>query len=170
MCELAADEERDGWLMVDPWEATQSTYIPTAKVLDHFQYEINEVLGGAERPDGTRVPMRIILLAGADLMQTMSTPGKWGPSVLLSVSLIDPQGVWSSDDLDHILRGYGAFIVEREGTDIDNALSALQIWRDNIYVSITAEHIFSDSLSCKTLFTRKKKPPNIIPCSLLLKS
>ena len=76
MCELAVDEQRDGWLMVDPWEATQPTYIPTAKVLDHFQYEINEVLGGAERPDGTRVPMRIILLAGADLIQTMSAPGE----------------------------------------------------------------------------------------------
>ena len=75
MCELAVDEQQDGWLMVDPWEATQPNYIPTAKVLDRFQYEINEVLGGAERPDGTRVPMRIILLAGADLLQTMSTPG-----------------------------------------------------------------------------------------------
>ena len=76
MCELAVDEQGAGWLMVDPWEALQPTYTPTAKVLDHFQHEINEVLGGAERPDGTRVPMRLMLLAGADLLQTMSTPGK----------------------------------------------------------------------------------------------
>ena len=62
--------------MVDPWEATRDEYQPTAKVLDHFNYELNEVLGGAERPDGSRVPFRIILLAGADLVQTMSTPGK----------------------------------------------------------------------------------------------
>jgi nicotinamide mononucleotide adenylyltransferase len=75
MCELAVDEQRVGWPMVDPWEALQPIYIPTAKVLDHFQHEINEVLGGAERPDGTRVPMRPMLLAGADLLQTMSTPG-----------------------------------------------------------------------------------------------
>jgi hypothetical protein len=33
-------------------------------VLDHFEHEINEVLGGAERPDGTRVPVKIALLAG----------------------------------------------------------------------------------------------------------
>jgi hypothetical protein len=34
-------------------------------------------------------------------------------------------------------------------------------------VSITAEHIFSDSLSCKTLFTRKKSPllSSHVPCS-----
>jgi len=117
MCELAVDEHQPGWITVDPWEALQPVYIPTAKVLDHFQHEINEVLGGAERPDGTRVPMRIILLAGADLIQTMSTPG-----------------VWTSDDLDHILRGYGAFIVERAGTDIDDALASLQPWEDNIYI------------------------------------
>jgi nicotinamide mononucleotide adenylyltransferase len=66
MCELAVDEQQPSWLVVDPWEALQPTYIPTAKVLDHFQHEINEVLGGAERLDGTRVPMRIMLLAGAD--------------------------------------------------------------------------------------------------------
>lgn len=52
--------------MVDSWEAKNSSYIPTARVLDHFEHEINGVLGGAEKDDGTRVPMRIVLLAGAD--------------------------------------------------------------------------------------------------------
>lgn len=75
MCELAVDDLPEGWLMVDPWEATRDEYQPTAKVLDHFNYELNERLGGAARPDGSRVPFRIILLAGADLVQTMSTPG-----------------------------------------------------------------------------------------------
>ena len=77
MCELAIDDAPRNTLMVDPWEATRDTYQPTAKVLDHFNYEINEVLGGVEKPDGSRVPVRIILLAGADLIQTMSTPGKF---------------------------------------------------------------------------------------------
>lgn len=103
--------------MVDPWEAAQTEYIPTAQVLDHFEHEINEVLGGAERPDGSRVPVRIALLAGADLIQTMSTPG-----------------VWSEADLDHILGRFGTFIVERTGTDIDDALANLQPYKDNIYV------------------------------------
>ncbi len=72
MCQLAVmDQAENGCLMVDPWEATREQYVPTAKVLDHFEYEINEVLGGAEKPDGTRVPMQIVLLAGADLIQTM---------------------------------------------------------------------------------------------------
>ncbi len=45
--------------MVDSWEAIQPEYMPTALVLDHFEHEINGVLGGAERPDGSRVPVRI---------------------------------------------------------------------------------------------------------------
>ena len=62
MCELAIESAE--WLMVDPWEATNPEYIPTAQVLDHFEHEINVVLGGIERPDGTRVPAKICLLAG----------------------------------------------------------------------------------------------------------
>lgn len=115
MCELATESAPR--LMVDPWEALQPRYMPTAQVLDHFEHEINEVLGGAERPDGSRVPVRIVLLAGADLIQTMSTPG-----------------VWSEQDLDHILGRFGTFIIERTGTDIDDALANLQPWKHNIYV------------------------------------
>lgn len=96
-------------------------------MLDHFDHEINEVLGGAERPDGSRIPVRIALLAGADLIQTMSTPG-----------------VWSEADLDHILGRFGTFIVERTGTDIDDALANLQPYKENIYVCVS--HIIHSSL------------------------
>ncbi|KAL5327369.1 hypothetical protein ACEPPN_005065 [Leptodophora sp. 'Broadleaf-Isolate-01'] len=136
MCELGA--EQSSWLMVDPWEAVQTEYVPTAQVLDHFEHEINEVLGGAEKPDGTRVKCRILLLAGADLIQTMSTPG-----------------VWSDKDLDHILGRYGAFVVERTGTDIDEALQNLQPWKDNLYV--IAQLIQNDISSTKIrLFLRRE--------------
>jgi len=91
-------------------------YLETAKVLDHFEHEINVVLGGVETPAGKK-KCRIALLAGADLIQTMSTPG-----------------VWADKDIDYILRNFGAFIVERTGTDIDEALSALQAWKSNIHV------------------------------------
>lgn len=60
--------------------------MPTAKVLDHFKYQINEVLGGMPDQHGVRRKARISLLAGSDLLATMSTPG-----------------VWSPDDLDDIL-------------------------------------------------------------------
>lgn len=116
MGEIAVDQTSN-WLMVDPWEALQETYSPTALVLDHFDHQINTVQGGVLDVNGNPRPVRIALLAGADLIQTMSTPG-----------------VWSEKDLDHILGRYGTFIVERTGTDIDDALSSLQTWKENIWV------------------------------------
>lgn len=116
MCEIAV-HQTSNWLMVDPWEAIQKEYQPTAVCLDHFDHEINFVRGGVETYTGERKPVRVALLAGADLIQTMSTPG-----------------VWSDKDLDHILGRYGTFIVERTGTDIDDALASLQPWKENIYV------------------------------------
>lgn len=69
--------ESSGWIVVDPWETITPEYVPTANVLDHFEHEINEVLGGVERPDGTRVPAKICLLAGADLISTMVRVSKF---------------------------------------------------------------------------------------------
>lgn len=77
MCELAVNQKQNSLLMVDPWEALQPSYNPTAQVLDHFHHGINEVIGGARKADGNREPITVMLLAGADLIQTMSTPGKW---------------------------------------------------------------------------------------------
>ncbi|CAK1355138.1 unnamed protein product [Cercospora beticola] len=114
MCTLAV--QQSSWISVDPWEALHSEYLETAKVLDHFDHEINEVIGGVETPVGKK-RCRIALLAGADLIQTMGTPG-----------------VWADKDIDYILRNFGAFIVERSGTDIDEALATLGTWKDNIWV------------------------------------
>ncbi|KAG8423653.1 Nicotinamide/nicotinic acid mononucleotide adenylyltransferase 1 [Metarhizium acridum] len=116
MCEIAA-ENTSKWLMVDPWEAVSPTYIPTARVLDHFDYEINHVMGGVECSDGTRKPAKIVLLAGADLIQTISTPD-----------------IWDAQDVDHILGNFGVFVLERTGTELDSALAALKPWEKNIHV------------------------------------
>ena len=102
--------------MVDPWEAVQS-YQRTAVVLDHFDHEINTKLGGVRTQDGAQRRVRIMLLAGSDLIATMSEPG-----------------VWSEPDLDHILGRYGALIVERAGADMDQAVDALARWRANIHL------------------------------------
>ena len=116
MCNLAA-EQTSQWLMVDPWEAFQS-YQRTAVVLDHFDHEINTRLGGIATADGaTKKHARIMLLAGSDLIATMSEPG-----------------VWSEPDLDHILGRYGVLIIERAGADMDQAIDSLSRWRHNIHL------------------------------------
>ena len=51
MCELAVEQD-SSWLMLDPWEPTQKEYQRTAVVLDHFDHELNTVLGGVRTPDG----------------------------------------------------------------------------------------------------------------------
>jgi len=75
MCMHAA-EETNTWLMIDTWEAFQS-YQRTAVVLDHFDYEINHRLGGVYSEDGEHTNVRVMLLAGSDLIATMSEPGVW---------------------------------------------------------------------------------------------
>lgn len=42
-------------------------------------------------------------------------------------------GVWSDDDLQHILGDFGIFVIERAGTDIDEALDNLRRWQHNIH-------------------------------------
>lgn len=117
MCELAA-QDTSNWIMVDPWEALQTEYQPTAKVLDHFEYEINEKLGGVETESGEKRPVRIVLLAGSDLVRTMGEPG-----------------VWDEKDLNHILLDYGCFVIERSGSKLDKALEVIPAqYHRNIYV------------------------------------
>ncbi|KAK2616546.1 Nicotinamide/nicotinic acid mononucleotide adenylyltransferase 1 [Conoideocrella luteorostrata] len=81
--------------------------IPT--VLDHFDYEINHVIGGIECANGMSKPAKIMLLPGADLIQTFSTPEVWGIR-----------------DVDHILSDFGVSVLERAGTELDSALASLK--------------------------------------------
>jgi nicotinamide mononucleotide adenylyltransferase len=71
-----AVQDSSNWIGVDTWEPLHKEYLPTVKVLDHFDHELNEVMGGIETPAGEKKRIHVALLAGADLIQTMSTPGK----------------------------------------------------------------------------------------------
>ncbi|KAM0791210.1 hypothetical protein ACM66B_005691 [Microbotryomycetes sp. NB124-2] len=134
MCNLAVQDMSE-WIMVDSWEAKQPDYTPTAQVLDHFDHELNTVRGGADvvisDPDTgeTRIEKRRIqikLLAGSDLIMTMSEPG-----------------VWAEKDLHHILGRYGCYIIERAESELDKSIfsssavhsrSPLALYRDNIHM------------------------------------
>lgn len=150
-----AVQDSSKWIGVDTWEPLHKEYMPTVKVLDHFDYELNEVMGGIETTTGEQRRIHVALLAGADLIQTMSTPG-----------------LWAREDLNRILGHYGAFILERSGTDIgkpflhcaslihdaltilDDALLSLQQWRDNIRV--IPQLIQNDVSSTKIRLFRKR--------------
>jgi len=149
MCRLACDQA-SSWLMVDDWEASMPEYQRTAIVLDHFDHAINTVRGGVSDEDGTMHPVRVMLLAGSDLIHTMSEPG-----------------VWSAPDLEHILGRYGTFIVERAGSDVDEALESLSAWRENIFVIRQLIHNDVSSTKIRLFLRRGMSVHYLLPDSVI---
>lgn len=140
MCELAC-ERTSSWLMVDAWESLQVKYQRTALVLDHFNDELNIKRGGIWNKEGTeKVGIKIMLLAGGDLIESMGEPN-----------------VWAEQDLHHILGNYGCLIVERTGSDVRSFLLSHDIMyehRKNILV--IKQLIYNDISSTKVrLFIRR---------------
>ncbi|KAG0687522.1 Nicotinamide/nicotinic acid mononucleotide adenylyltransferase 1 [Pichia californica] len=140
MCELAC-ERTSSWLMVDAWESLQPKYTRTALVLDHFNEEINIKRNGILSKNGnSRLGVKIMLLAGGDLIESMGEPN-----------------VWAEQDLQHILGNYGCLIVERTGSDVRSFLLSHDIMyehRKNILV--IKQLIYNDISSTKVrLFLRR---------------
>ncbi|CAO3700198.1 unnamed protein product [Rhizopus stolonifer] len=137
MCQLAVDSTSN-WLMVDSWESRQTVYQRTAVVLDHFDEELNKV--GIKTRTGETKKVKILLLAGGDLMASFGHPG-----------------IWTSEDLYHIVGGYGCVIIERTGTDVYGFLlshDVLYEYRTN--VTIIKQLIHNDISSTKVrLFVRR---------------
>ncbi|KAG5437958.1 hypothetical protein PCANB_000304 [Pneumocystis canis] len=104
MCKLAC-EETSTWLMVDDWEALQEQHTRTSIVLDHFNYEINEIRGGVLTKKGEKKRVKIMLLLGSDTLRSMIT-----------------LSVWEEKDLHHIFGKYGCIIIERLGFDMSNCV------------------------------------------------
>ncbi|KAJ9057210.1 Nicotinamide/nicotinic acid mononucleotide adenylyltransferase 1 [Entomophthora muscae] len=119
MCQLAVDCTSD-WLMVDSWESRQTEYQPSVKVLDHFHTKLNVERNGILTPSGHNKKVRIMLLAGGDLIESFGFPGVWDPL-----------------DLNRILGEYGCLVVERTGVDVFGTLlsnDAIYKHRRNVYV------------------------------------
>lgn len=139
MCELAC-ERTSSWLMVDAWESLQPKYTRTALVLDHFNEEINVKRGGIRTQLGETRGVKIMLLAGGDLIESMGEPD-----------------VWADQDLHHILGKYGCLIVERTGSDVRSFLLSHDImYEHRRNVLVIKQLIYNDILSTKIrLFVRR---------------
>lgn len=139
MCELAC-ERTSLWLMVDAWESLQPKYTRTALVLDHFNEEINIKRGGILSASGERRGVKIMLLAGGDLIESMGEPD-----------------VWADQDLHHILGKYGCLIVERTGSDVRSFLLSHDImYEHRRNVLVIKQLIYNDISSTKIrLFIRR---------------
>ncbi|KAI9636866.1 nicotinate-nucleotide adenylyltransferase, partial [Dioszegia hungarica] len=143
MCELAV-EHTSTWLMVDPWEAGQAEYQRTAVVLEHFDELLNSadgvMGGGLVMSDGKRRRIKVMLLAGGDLIESFGEPG-----------------VWSEPDLHIILGRFGCLIVERAGSDVWAFLLSHDIlYHHRRNVIVIKQLIYNDISSTKVrLFVRR---------------
>lgn len=139
MCELAC-ERTSSWLMVDAWESLQEKYTRTALVLDHFNEELNIKGKGILTSLGERRGIKIMLLAGGDLIESMGEPD-----------------VWADQDLHHILGKYGCLIVERTGADVRSFLLSHDImYEHSRNVLVIKQLIYNDISSTKIrLFIRR---------------
>ncbi|GEQ71414.1 hypothetical protein JCM33374_g5097 [Metschnikowia sp. JCM 33374] len=139
MCELAC-ERTSSWLMVDSWESLQAKYTRTALVLDHFNEELNVKRGGITTKSGESRGVKIMLLAGGDLIESMGEPD-----------------VWADQDLHHILGKYGCLIVERTGADVRSFLLSHDImYEHRRNVLVIKQLIYNDISSTKIrLFIRR---------------
>lgn len=72
MAEIAIEDS--DWLMVDGWEASQKRFVRTISVLDHFERQLE---GRVTGPDGLAKEVKIMLLAGGDLIQSFAVPNVW---------------------------------------------------------------------------------------------
>ena len=104
MCSLATSSSPS--VMVDAWEANQAGYSKTFDVLTHVKTEVDKVL--SERAPGSAITdsqegskaARVMLLCGADLLNTMLIPGLW-------------------EQPGNLLDKFGLVCLVRNGADLD---------------------------------------------------
>ena len=114
MCRLSVVDS--DWITVDDWEIKQPKYLPTRRVLDRLQEELR-------RRSGCQASQRmasLILLCGADMLDSFNTPGVWDP-----------------EDMNVILGKYGVVCIERVGTDSTKLIDGSAIlspFKNNIFL------------------------------------
>jgi len=101
--------ESSDWVNVEDWEVKQKEWTRTRLSLDRMQVEVNKVSGGRE--------VKVMLLCGADILDSMVTPG-----------------VWTETDLKELL-SRGIVCIKRSGSDPEKLIQEndlLYEFRDRI--------------------------------------
>ncbi|XWS09658.1 hypothetical protein CRYUN_Cryun39dG0008200 [Craigia yunnanensis] len=106
LCEIACKSSE--FVMVDPWEANQSSFQRTLTVLSRVKSFLTE--------DGLipKVSLKVMLVCGSDLLQSFSIPGFWIP-----------------EQVRTICKDYGVVCIRREGQDVEKIISDDEILNEN---------------------------------------
>uniref|UniRef100_A0A1D1XFQ8 Nicotinamide-nucleotide adenylyltransferase n=1 Tax=Anthurium amnicola TaxID=1678845 RepID=A0A1D1XFQ8_9ARAE len=106
MCELAC--RSSSFVMVDSWEARQSSYQRTLTIISRIQSYL------CESGLITKGSLKVMLLCGSDLLESFGTPG-----------------VWIRDHVKTICRDFGVVCVRREGRDVEKLISSDEVLFEN---------------------------------------
>ncbi|XP_078431679.1 nicotinate/nicotinamide mononucleotide adenyltransferase isoform X2 [Wolffia australiana] len=102
MCDLAC--KSSSFVMVDPWEAKQTSYQRTLTVLSRIRSYICDI---ARMSEGS---LKVMLLCGSDLLESFTIPGVWIP-----------------DQVEIICRDFGIVCIRREDKDTDELINRDEI-------------------------------------------
>ncbi|XP_023638693.1 nicotinamide/nicotinic acid mononucleotide adenylyltransferase [Capsella rubella] len=106
MCNLAC--QSSDFVMVDLWEASQSSYQRTLAVLSRVKTYLTIDQHVPEES------LKVMLLCGSDLLQSFCTPGVWIP-----------------EQVRTICQDYGIVCIRREGQDAENMISSDKILNES---------------------------------------
>ncbi|XP_019196860.1 PREDICTED: nicotinamide/nicotinic acid mononucleotide adenylyltransferase isoform X2 [Ipomoea nil] len=112
MCHLAC--KSSDFVMVDPWEASQITYQRSLAVLSRIKTSLLD--SGLASSDS----LKVMLLCGSDLLESLSTPGVWIP-----------------EQVRTICRDFGLVCVRRDCQDVEKIIAkddTLNAYKTNIKV------------------------------------
>ncbi|PNY09746.1 nicotinamide mononucleotide adenylyltransferase 1-like protein [Trifolium pratense] len=132
LCHLACKSSE--FVMVDPWEANQSTYQRTLTVLSRVHTSICETglvsRGMLDRQvfnESTVESLKVMLVCGSDLLHSFSIPGFWIPEQVKS-----------------ICRDYGVVCIRREGQDVEKTISDDNILNENQFSMLFVGKLLSE--------------------------
>lgn len=125
--------QHSDWISADPWECSQQGWTETAKVIDRYQQDLDDL----HKSGQLTMKASACLLGGADLVESMASKRPDGTQS------------WSDEDVEKIV-SRGVICLAREGLNLDDVIKAnpiLSRFKDNIHVVIPPiENNISSSL------------------------
>lgn len=122
MCELAVADSP--FIMVDSWEAKQNSYQRTLSVLARIDMVVNFNNYAADEK------VRVMLLCGTDLLESMVTPGVWIP-----------------DQVRTLLQEYGVVCINRVGKDARRLVFENDILYSNRRQILLVDEVIQNNIS-----------------------
>lgn len=122
MCDLARKSSE--FIMVDPWEANQSTFQRTLTVLSRIKCSL------CENGLIPRESLKVMLVCGSDLLESFGIPG-----------------FWITEQVMAICRDYGVVCIRREGQDVEKIISDNNILNENKGNIIVVDDLVPNQIS-----------------------